>query len=700
VDRGLLWLARSLERAASAEAVGLDRPLRVNLAEWARQLPPATQRLAHDTPVAALAFDPSGRYLLAGGQSGEVLFWDLRTGREKGPRLVPPRTTPHVWIGVVAFAPNGRTVATSSQGAAVIWDAATHRRLGEPLPHPPGMMWGLAFLPNGRLATCSDDGGSVRVWDLATRRVVLGPLKHSPRPPGYYTLGVSPDGRLLATGGDDRRVLLWDLGRGEQKGPPLLHPSSVLNIIFSRDSRRLLTTTRGGTIHVWDVAGGRSVDLPHQGTEVIGCALTPDGRLFATSTGFGVVRLWHTASLRPVGAVYRGRTRIPVLAFSPDGRRLAMGTKEDGITVVDVPPLGEAAVSVRQGREIHSLQYHPDGARIMFATADGAGWLDTATGRPLGALLENRENKAVECAALSPDGKWVAMGRWAGERPDWRGRVELWDPAKKERCWQSDPPQPVTTSVVAFSPDGKMLFGSCNRLAVEGGAGLWDVSNGHRVRPLLQALGRVNVRQAAFRPGGGQLLLACDDGRARLWDVLTDKEVEPERPLAHAAAVTACTFDARGLRLATGCRDGTVLVWDARTRQALVEPLHHDGEVSAVGFSPDGHTLLTGSLDGTARFWDAASGKQLGPTMWHAGEVRAVAFHPNGRRAATGGKDRNVWQWRTPAAPVQGEPAQVRLWVEVLTGMALTEAGAVQVLPADALAERRLRLREMGWPAR
>jgi WD40 repeat protein len=397
--------------------------------------------------------------------------------------------------------------------------------------------------------------------------------------------------------------------------------------------------------------------------------------------------------------VYRGRTRIPVLAFSPDGRKLAMGTKDDGIVVVDVPPLAEAGASTRQRNEIHTLQYHPDGTRILIGTNDGVGWLETATGRPVGALLENREYMAVKCAALSPDGKWLAMGRAAGVEPNFRGRAELWDPARRERLWESRD-QPATTTVVVFSLDGRLLFGCCNLLAVEGGAALWDMSNRKRLRPLLQALGRVNVRQAAFRPGGHQLLLACDDGRARLWDVLTDKEVEPEVPLAHAAAVTACGFDARGLRLATGCRDGTVLVWDARTRQPLVEPLRHDGEVSAVSFSPDGHTLLTGSLDGTARFWDAGSGKQLGPIMWHAGDVRAVAFHPNGHRAATGGKDRTVWQWRTPAPPVQGEPAQVRLWVEVLTGMELTEAGAVQVLPAGALAERGLRLREMGWAAR
>src|SRR4029079_2398908 len=38
VGRGLLWLGRSLELAADAQSPDLDRPIRINLADWASQL--------------------------------------------------------------------------------------------------------------------------------------------------------------------------------------------------------------------------------------------------------------------------------------------------------------------------------------------------------------------------------------------------------------------------------------------------------------------------------------------------------------------------------------------------------------------------------------------------------------------------------------------------------------------------------------
>jgi WD40 repeat protein len=694
---GLLWLARALDRAASAGARELDRPLRINLADWGSQMRPAGARLGSGGAVLGLAFDPSDRMVLAAGKDGRVHCWDVAAGRQGGAPMVHPRPG-LTWVSYAEFSPDGRTIATAGHDEALLWNAATHERLGAPLPHPPGMIWGMAFLPDGkRLATCSDDG-SARVWDLSTRRVVRGPLWHSKGVRGYFTLAVSPNGQTLVTAGVDGLAIRWNLDTGQTVGPPFLHDSSVLKAVFTRDGSKLLTSTRGGTLHVWDLRTGRGTDLPPQGTEINGLALSPDGRRFASATDFGVVRLWDTDSLRPVGRAYRHTVGVTALTFSRDGRRLALGMQDGGVQIVELPPSREIAPPVLLGSEICALQYTGDGDRLLAGAVHGGAWLvKAATGQPVSGPLMNPENWVVECAALSPDGRTLAMGRWEGPEGFWRGRVEWWDPVAGTRRDQSAE-QPAPIRVVIYSPDGRRLFACGDRLKVEGGAALWEVASRRRLRPLLQSLGKVVVRQAAFDPGGRMLLVACSDGRARLWDTETDTEIDPDRPLVHASAVRACAFDREGRRALTGSQDGTARLWDVEGRRLLVEPLRHDAEVSAVAFSPDGQTLLIASLDGTARFWDAGSGKPLGPVLQHAAGVRAVAFDRAGQRAATGSRDGVVHQWCLPPPPVEGSPERLRLWVEVLTGMELDPQGAVRDLTSDELGERRRRLEELGGP--
>jgi WD40 repeat protein/tRNA A-37 threonylcarbamoyl transferase component Bud32 len=688
VGRGLLWLARSLERAANAGATNLERPLRVNLAEWGRLLRPQRPPLPNDASVLWVAFDPTGRTLLAACKDACVHCWDVAEGKEVGPALEVPRLSPATWAGVVEHSPDGRTVAVASNDYVTLWDAATHQRLGAPLAHRPGMIWGLAFFPDGkRLATCSDDG-TAQVWDLATRKVVLGPLRHG-GPPGYYTLAVSPDGQTLVTAGEDGRVVRWQTWNGKPSRPDLLQDKGVVSAVFSPDGKGLLTSTRAGTLHFWDLATARATQLPRQGIETSAAAMSPDGRWFATGTSFGIVRLWQTDALRTVGRSYRCPAKVAALAFSPDGRRLAVGMEQGGIVVVDLPPSLEVVAPTTLGAPIHAVVFTPDGRRMLVGTHEDAGWLDATTNKPVGKFLTNAEGFYMEATALAPDGATLAMGRWSGQKSAWRGRAEVWDAASGRRRWQTaDLPNPVGT--MAYSPDGRSLF-ACGRDSSGAGAGLWDTATGTGLRPLLAPLGRVRVHRVAFHPDGRSLVVACDDGVARVWDVEADAEIGADHRLVHSAAVTAVACDRAGARVLVGCRDGTACLWDLRTRAALLPPMRQEAQVSAAAFSPDGQTLLTGGADGAARFWDAASGQPLGPTRWAQGGLHCVAFHPDGRRIAGGGETAAVYQWHTPPPPLEGTPERIRLWAEGLSGLALDEEGAVRALsPAEVNQRRRL----------
>ncbi len=87
--RGLLWLARSLELAMDAKSEGLDRPIRINLADWVSQLsrPRRLTRMRHSGPILEIAFRREGRALVSVGEDGVARTWDTATGQEVEPSL-------------------------------------------------------------------------------------------------------------------------------------------------------------------------------------------------------------------------------------------------------------------------------------------------------------------------------------------------------------------------------------------------------------------------------------------------------------------------------------------------------------------------------------------------------------------------------------------------------------------------------------
>ena len=114
-----------------------------------------------------------------------------------------------------------------------------------------------------------------------------------------------------------------------------------------------------------------------------------------------------------------------------------------------------------------------------------------------------------------------------------------------------------------------------------------------------------------------------------------------------------------------------------------------------MAFSPDGRSALTGSADKTARLWDAATGLPRGPALRHDGAVLAVAFSPDGRSALTGSDDNTARLWFLPEK-VHEAPDRLRLWVEVITGLAMNEWGDMRLLKPDEWKQRRDQLAAQG----
>ena len=93
--------------------------------------------------------------------------------------------------------------------AITLWDVATHRRVGR-LPHP-AIINTVAFAPHGRTLATSALDGKVRLWDIASQREIGVALPGAENGTGTNISAFDPRGQHLIALYDSGPAFVWDM---------------------------------------------------------------------------------------------------------------------------------------------------------------------------------------------------------------------------------------------------------------------------------------------------------------------------------------------------------------------------------------------------------------------------------------------------------------------------------------------------------
>src|SRR6266545_144568 len=354
--------------------------------------------------VGCLAFAPDGKTLASGGTVGTARLWDVATGKEvlglKGhtqnarrPGFVPAG----VAISGVAFAPDGKTLATASydDNTALLWDVSTGKPRGRLAGHTGGVH-SVAFAPDGK--TLATGGafydGSVWVWDVASGKERARMAGHTH---GVYGLDFSKDGRLVASGGADGAVRLWDAATGRETSSGPGHRERINTLVYSPDGKTLATGSHDHTVRLWDAATGKELRcLEGHQHWVNAVAFSPDGKLLASGgyDGTGSVRFWD-----PVTGRELRRVNVPggalALSFSPDGGLVAVRDNSFVVHVVETATGGTQRQLKLPPGSTHCVVFSPDG-KYLAADSGYAHCVvhlfETATGKEVYQFTGTKEN--------------------------------------------------------------------------------------------------------------------------------------------------------------------------------------------------------------------------------------------------------------------------------------------------------------------
>jgi len=309
-------------------------------------LPQIKSRVPDAAPVTALAFDPQGRYLVA-GRNHEVIVHCLNAkapkfgfkeigrvsalgysadgdllaiasgvpgaegrvavypGLKSGASAIAQVAKPHVdVILALAISPDKKWLATASYDTRVCLtplnaDKGDARKPVILKDHSDGV-YGVAFSPDSkRVATCSADR-AVKVWEVATGTLLL---TLSEANDWLYALDWSADGAYLAAGGLDRSIRLYAMKGGKAKllHSVFAHEGGIQKLLFSRDGSKLYSLGLEGVTKIWKTAGMVEMRLIERQPVNVQCiAISPDDKQIALGRYDGVVVLIDEATGKKV----------------------------------------------------------------------------------------------------------------------------------------------------------------------------------------------------------------------------------------------------------------------------------------------------------------------------------------------------------------------------------------------------------------
>jgi WD40 repeat protein len=549
---------------------------------------------AHQAPVLALCFSPSG-VLLTGGGDAVIRAWDAESGTELR------SFSGHIGrILRLSFAPDGQSFVSVADSTVRVWSFSTGELL-HTFSFPGEGISDARFAPDGhRLVTANlvftNVTDSVRLWDLATEQKI-----RSFGGDGFVERFEFVAGGHLVTTKGPQDVQVWDIETGQlirSLTGTTQTELAIQGFLTTTNSSTVIAGCLNGRVITWDANTGQILH-DFTGENIFSLAAGPGTNQILTAHPDNLVRVkdWQVGTtLRAIAGHTAGA--ISSAGFSPDRRYVVSGGNETLIRIWNRTNAQQIRAFSGFAGGTRVARFSPDGTRIL--TTFGAPNLSTRLLNAETGALE-REFLGLSAAVFSPDGLRIATG----------------------------------------APDGT--------------ARLWDVATGTQIR-LFNTSGS-SVSSAAISSNGMVLATGGSDGIVRLWNTANGQLLRSLQLEFDAGTVTDLSFSPATGELLVAWVDGILRTFDPTTGELKLDSLIPQGFLYAGVFSPDGRFILDaeGFPSFSARLWDARTGEELRVFAGHAGEVNSVAFDATGTSILTGSDIVRLWSMADIAARLQCE---------------------------------------------
>ena len=383
-----------------------------------------------------------------------------------------------------------------------------------PVSGHPREISNLALSPDGRVAASAGSEGRIKVWDIASERLLRTLAGHEAvklygsTHRGVNSIDFSPDGGRIASGGGDRSIRLFEVESGRQLWSQIANSIGISIVAFHPDGG--LVATGGEHDFSWDSEYSHDKTPPRT------------LRIFRAATGEFVHAFGdYTWSVNQLGFSSDGRTM-----FTIGAERVLNGDTADDFTVIIL-------WDVESGRRLWRVEVpgaFPRDMRAAFSDGDRLAVM-TAKGSEFQLTHLSAQTGAAERSALVQAREWTLLaarpgGHFLVASPSDAGNPDAPSDDRKVESWhlgaQAIARTPITHGAVehfevsrwaVWSADGKQFGGPTGR----DGFAFWSAKSGAHYFGA-----SIGLKQVRFAQGDAALLLtASGDGNASLWDLNT-----------------------------------------------------------------------------------------------------------------------------------------------------------------------------------
>ncbi|RLN95089.1 hypothetical protein BBJ28_00000119 [Nothophytophthora sp. Chile5] len=559
---------------------------------------------AHDTPVLAMGFDPSGTLLATGGSDRTVKVFDVDKG------------------------------------------FCTHNFRGHA-----GIVTLVQFHPDATRLTLvsAGDDSTVRIWDLYTQKQLACIADHmSP----VTSVAFSADGYTLLSAGRDKVVNFWDLKDHKLRKTVLVHeaveglavvPSSFKCVASAtagkpKDDKAIHFVTAGekGLLRLWRSTGGGCETLFTQ---------TPEASAALTYTA-----LLLNVARRELVAVSSEQN---FLVFDEQLKRRTqiIGYNDDILNLKYIPQADASGA--------------PSSTLAVATNSEQIRLLDRET---LSCELLSGHTDIVMALAVSPDGRWLVSASKDRSARLWDLRPAGDKSKSPAKCVATCTGHTEALGAVAISQratsfaTGAAFFvtGSSDKTlkmwSLQPLASAYATPTKPAPQELtLSTLGAVkahekDVNALAVAPNDRFIASASQDKLIKVWH---SQQAGAGRLLTlagvcrgHKRGVWAVEFSPVDQCLASASGDKTVKVWSAKDFSCLKTFEGHTASVLNVQFACAGMQLLSAGADGLVKLWTIKSNECEATLDNHEDKIWALAVAKDSSEMASGGADSTINLWR------------------------------------------------------